>query len=217
VLTSGNVLENFSATYPLAMGLRLALLVVLTSCYPKVQHAVRDSAIRIATANAHSTDTVHSSSLAALTAAIVGASTAIGVVCDRVEVVLAYKGAILGSLLVYILPPLMYVALCCQQQQQHASRCASMDGPAPAHATPSLDNPGAVPLLGDQGADLQPRGAQHETPPPAVAPSRPGAVVVSMLTSHTHMGPALLFLWGVVSGVLGLAITIDKQLGADAR
>ena len=43
--TAGDVLENFADKYPLAVGARAALLVVLASCYPKVQHS---GAVRLA-------------------------------------------------------------------------------------------------------------------------------------------------------------------------
>ena len=40
------------------------------------------------------------------------------------------------------------------------------------------------------------------------------AVVRAMLTSRAHVGPAVLLVWGVVTGVLGVAVTIDKQVQA---
>ena len=43
-------------------------------------------------------------------------------------------------------------------------------------------------------------------------PVRARDAVVCMLTTGGHLGPALLFVWGVVTGVLGVAVTIDKQL-----
>ena len=43
--TSGDVLENFRASYPLAVASRGALLVILIAVYPKAQHSLRDGKI----------------------------------------------------------------------------------------------------------------------------------------------------------------------------
>ena len=113
--TAGDVLENFAPTYKLAVASRGALLVVLASCYPKVHHAVRDGVIRLAYGDRYTTDSLPFPKLAALTALIVGASTLVGILCDKVEVVLAYKGAIFGTLMVYTFPALMHAALTMQR------------------------------------------------------------------------------------------------------
>lgn len=47
----------------------------------------------------------------AITCLIVFTAATLGAVCTQIEVVLAYKGGIFGTLMVYILPPLMRTAI----------------------------------------------------------------------------------------------------------
>ena len=192
-MTSGDVLENFSPTYPLAIGARLALLVVLISCYPKVQHCVREGIIRLAVGKGHTTDTLPFATLALITAAVVACSTLIGVVCDRIEVVLAYKGAIFGSLMVYILPALMYTALTLQRTERRSERaCASGEADGEAEGMDGCAE-GELSRAGAGATGLR-------------------VVVVSMLSSRAHLASAVLLLWGAVSGILGVGVTIEKQM-----
>ena len=97
--------------------------------------------------------------------------------------VLAYKGAIFGSLMVYVWPALMHVALVMQMPA-----AAEEDGGMPAG------------LLDDLAG-------------PALRPQPMGAVLRAMFTTRRHLGPCLLFVWGVVTGALGVGVTIRKQLG----
>jgi hypothetical protein len=64
-----------------------------------------------------------------------------------------------------------------------------LDSPADARPEPTL--------LGDASA---------------FRPQPLGDVLRAMLTTRSHAGPALLLVWGVVTGVLGVGVTILKQL-----
>ena len=98
-----------------------ALLIVLISCYPKVQHSVRDGLLRLLAAPGQTTDLVPFRTLAACTAGIVALSTVIGTLVNKVEVVLAYKGAIFGSLMVYVSAcmHIMHVTHACRHACMH--------------------------------------------------------------------------------------------------
>eukprot|EP00928_Gymnodinium_smaydae_P043006 TRINITY_DN28907_c0_g1_i1.p1 TRINITY_DN28907_c0_g1~~TRINITY_DN28907_c0_g1_i1.p1 ORF type:complete len:456 (-),score=36.00 TRINITY_DN28907_c0_g1_i1:230-1597(-) len=164
--TQEDVLKNFAESYKLAVGARIALLVVLISCYPKVQHSLRDAIIRLTYADHWTTDTLPSWKLVRLTLVIVGASTLVGTLVSKVSVVLRYNGAIFGSLMVYVCPALMYTA-------------ASVEKTVNWGSTDS---------------------------------SQLRSTVRLMLTRSEHLGPALLFVWGCVTGVLGVVLTVEKQL-----
>ena len=244
--TSGDVLENFGDSYPLAVGARGALLVVLASCYPKVQHSVRDGLLRLLYADrGYTTDNAPRGTLYMLTLGVVGTTTLLGTLCSAVEVVLAYKGAIFGSLMVYVWPALMHAAL----RIQAAKRPGAATTP-PSSWTPSLTTRLVLPAEALEG------GCRHPPPPPpplppavvgvgtlpaeaptallsgggvderfgedgecagreasraAAPPGSLGQTAAAMLSSRAHVGSALLLAWGVVSGVLGVGVTIDKQ------
>ena len=187
----GDVLENFADAFPLAVGARGALLVVLVSCFPKVQHSVRDGLLRLGSSTGHTTDTAPCRTLALCTTLVVGGSTLVGTLVERVETVLAYKGAIFGSLMVYILPAMMYTALIMQRAQSSGPLCDA----EPALMSADGHNPPDASIIARKRTPVRARDA-----------------VVCMLTTGGHLGPALLFVWGVVTGVLGVAVTIDKQL-----
>ena len=185
--TKGDVLENFADGYTLAVGARGALLIVLISCYPKVQHSVRDGLLRMI--GGRSTDDASPRQLTLVAAAVVGATTLIGTLVDHVEVVLAYKGAIFGSLLVYVWPAVMHSALV-EQRTDHG--LLSAEGLLP-------DSLSAV---------------QTDFPARASKPPTPRKVLMAMMTTRRHLGPLLLLVWGVVTGTLGVAETVRKQFFA---
>ena len=41
-----------------------------------------------------------------------------------------------------------------------------------------------------------------------------GRVVRAMFVTRAHVAPTVLLVWGVVTGVLGVAVTIEKQVRA---
>ena len=215
-LTAGDVLENFADAYPLAVGARGALLVVLASCYPKVQHSVRDGLLRLC--RGLTTDSAPTNELVGCTLVVVGMSTLVGTLLHQVEVVLAYKGAVFGSLMVYVWPALMHAAL-------------TMQLPGGAAGGGGGGGSGEKPLLADDALMLgQPHDVMNGHVDDAqflaaagaagaaalnsqeLKPQRLGTVLCAMLTTTNHLGPTLLLVWGVVTGCLGVGVTIHKQL-----
>jgi hypothetical protein len=63
-----------------------------------------------------------------VTVAVVATSTVVGTICTQVEVVLAYKGGIFGSLMVYILPALVRTAIAERTVAELTSRAAALAG-----------------------------------------------------------------------------------------
>ena len=61
--------------------------------------------------NKYTSDNAPRSIIASISIGVLVACGIIGVIFTKIEVVLAYKGGIFGSCLVYIFPPLMLVAL----------------------------------------------------------------------------------------------------------
>ena len=128
-----------------------------------------------------------------------------------------YKGAIFGSLMVYVWPALMHAALSMQAAEAKAIHPAPSGDDAAASAnvaqavSPSQSNSivapassaAAVPLIGSV-ASLD--GEQPTMPV--------GRVVLRMLTRRRHALCALLLLWGVSTGGLGVAVTVSKQIRA---
>ena len=219
-MTSGDVLENFKGTYSLAVGARAALLIVLVSCYPKVQHSVRDGIIRLGTRGQYTTDTVSMRTLAMVTIGVVGATTLIGTLVQKVEVVLAYKGGIFGSLLVYVWPATMYMALAEQRRRRPPAAPrgeadgGSGDGNASV-AVPTATRQLNASLL--EGAEAGGTG-ERSAADGAAAPTKPavvsiGSVLLAMLKGR-YACPTLLLVWGVTSGCLGVGVTVYKQLHA---
>ena len=125
-LSSGNVLENYAPGYALAIGARIALALVVTSTMPLVMHSLRSALFSLFWENKYTTDTAPRGLLAALAVGILVTCGIIGVLCTKIEVVLAYKGGIFGSCLVYIFPTLMLVALRVRKDRNSLARMGSV-------------------------------------------------------------------------------------------
>lgn len=106
--TVGDVLEDFNSRYALAVGVRASLLVILLAVFPKVCHSNRDGLSRLLWDVP--ADDLPRATYVALTLAICFCVLTLGAVCTKIEVVLAYKGGIFGSLMVYVIPPLVNTA-----------------------------------------------------------------------------------------------------------
>ena len=228
---AGDVLENFADAYPLAVGARGALLIVLISCYPKVQHSVRDGFLRLCTDA--DTDTANFDLFLKVTFCVVFFSTLFGTLIQQVEVVLAYKGAIFGSLMVYIWPALMHSALMLQGERAPGlladqSEVFLDNRHEPSNNFPTTSSGGlaaAIPppplvrslqandVTPTQGRDVQ-GGVVAEVLADGSAHAKPvmiGAVLYAMLTKPSHAGSALLLVWVVVTGCLGVGVTVVRQ------
>ena len=110
-MTKGNILENFSPDYNLAIGARIALAIVVIFTLPLAAHSLRESLFALVWENKYTSDNAPRSLIASIAIGVLLACGTIGVIFTKIEVVLAYKGGIFGSCLVYIFPPLMLVAL----------------------------------------------------------------------------------------------------------
>ena len=107
----------------------------------------------------------------------------------RVRLV-AWQGAIFGSCIVYIFPPLVYVAL----KLRLKDAAADPEG-------------ASVRLLADEPS------ATHREPAGFAATFRgvfgPGN---ARANAHFTAWPVLMVVWGVVSGSLGVAMTVARQV-----
>ena len=115
----------------------------------------------------------------------------------QVEDVLAYKGGIFGSLMVYIFPALLYVRL----------KTLNVPGRDLEHSWDSgVDKPkhnDYARLEGDRQQELEAGSPIVET------------LRLSFQTRE-YRPHAFLFTWGVVTGILGVVITILTQAGVIA-
>jgi solute carrier family 38 (sodium-coupled neutral amino acid transporter), member 11 len=180
-MSKGNVLENFSPDYSLAIGARIALSIVVIFTLPLVTHSLRSALFALFWEDKYTSDTAPRSIIASIAVGILLACGVIGVVFTKIEVVLAYKGGIFGSCLVYIFPTMMLVALRVRKDRKDYQT--------------SL-----VPRIKDGDGLHDPPATYKET-------------FTAMFTQRKNWGLAFMFIWGIVSGVLSVTITILTQAG----
>jgi sodium-coupled neutral amino acid transporter 10 len=189
--TLGDVLENFNKAYPEAIAGRLALAFVVVCTFPLANFSLRESIITLWTGGKFTTRTLPFSSFAPLTIGIIACALTVGILITKVEVVLAYKGAIFGSCIVYILPSLMYLSLrrkygANPEYQEKSLLNGFFSGAHLGNRFGCVDDANKdKPLLNDELNEF-------------------GGVELGMWT---------LLLWGVITGVLGVSMTILKQSG----
>jgi len=82
--TMGDVLENFNASYSLAVGARCSLLLIVFASFPKAQHPIRDGCVKFIYGADQSADDLPLQPYATLTIAIVFLATIVGAVCTQV-------------------------------------------------------------------------------------------------------------------------------------
>jgi hypothetical protein len=227
---SGDVLENFADDYWMAAGARVALVCIMMSVFPKTHHAVRDGLILLRWDGKYSTETLPYKDLFNVTGAVIFASTAAAVLLTKIEAVLAYKGAALGSFLVYIIPSLMYVALC---RSGHGSSrgpsFADSRGPSFADSSrgPSFaklddetddDDCSETPfVLLPEDDDSVHYGTAPESFSDDSKPQRVWPVLLHMLKTKRFWWCSLMVVWGCGSGVLGVTVTALAQFDGDGR
>jgi hypothetical protein len=90
--TLGDVLENFNASYPLAVGARASLLFILFAVFPKAQHSLRDGFVKMLYGADHSADELPFKPYFGLTAAAVLVAVILGTVCTQVLAAVAGGG-----------------------------------------------------------------------------------------------------------------------------
>jgi len=82
--TLGDVLENFNASYSLAVGARCSLLLIVFASFPKAQHPIRDGCVKFLYGADQSADDLPLQPYAVLTSAIVFVATLVGALCTQV-------------------------------------------------------------------------------------------------------------------------------------
>ena len=112
--TLEDVLNNFSPSYPLAMATRVGLTLLLISAFPKAQFALRDGLIKFANGEHASIDSIPFWQVALWPALIVPVATLIGVVVTNIEYIEVQQGSIFCSLIMYIIPSIMFASLLAQ-------------------------------------------------------------------------------------------------------
>lgn len=92
-LTKGDLLLNFSQTYPPAIATRLAFLFILWSDFPKVMNGVREGILQLYSPQL-SNDSAPLVCLVALTFVLVFSVTAVSVGIPQLQAILKFKGAL---------------------------------------------------------------------------------------------------------------------------
>ena len=155
---------------------------------------MRDGIARLLGESEGGADALSRRIFVAYTCTIVAVAALVGVFCKEVEVVLAYKGGIFGSLMVYVLPALMHVALVDQR-----------DGAAEQNE----ENTTALEVRAGEQLLAEERCGNDEVV--VATPKSVGDTIRSMFTARKHAICALLFAWGVASGTLSVVVTSLKQ------
>eukprot|EP00536_Pseudo-nitzschia_multiseries_P008476 jgi/Psemu1/198181/e_gw1.215.73.1 len=122
----GFILDNYSYRDPLATVARFGVAVSVVFAYPLLFHGGRDgllglirtlsSSRRSLVASATRTRTPTASASNAVTILLLGTVTALAICVNDLTFVLSFSGATMSSLIIYILPPIMFSALvknCC--------------------------------------------------------------------------------------------------------
>ena len=135
----------------------------------------------------HDTDSVPFVPFLIITLGLLVFTVIVGIECTQVEDVLAYKGGIFGSLMVYIFPPLMYVRL-----SRMMDDATDVEVNHVGHDYTNLSHEGS----GDESVIMK---------------------TIQDMFSVKWRSYAFLFTWGVVTGLLGVTVTILQQSGAISK
>eukprot|EP01063_Lacrimia_lanifica_P004149 TRINITY_DN12316_c0_g1_i1.p1 TRINITY_DN12316_c0_g1~~TRINITY_DN12316_c0_g1_i1.p1 ORF type:complete len:549 (+),score=151.09 TRINITY_DN12316_c0_g1_i1:76-1722(+) len=196
--TTGDLLMDFSADWGPAIAARLALAVLVICVFPMTCHSIRDSLIDIYYRGEYTTDSCPTPQYVALTVFIITISTIVGVTCTKVEDVLAYKGALFGSMMVYIFPPLVYMIL---------KRNRDLQITADAAARRYGDHP----VMSETTLLVERAESRSEV---VDDPLRGCSLLRSLFCNIGNARFTFFVVWGVVTGTLGVVITVMKQAGA---
>eukprot|EP01061_Rhynchopus_euleeides_P006025 TRINITY_DN15106_c0_g2_i1.p1 TRINITY_DN15106_c0_g2~~TRINITY_DN15106_c0_g2_i1.p1 ORF type:complete len:575 (+),score=222.12 TRINITY_DN15106_c0_g2_i1:170-1726(+) len=207
--TKGDILKNFSDDWHPAVVARLALALLVIFTFPMTCHFIRDSIIDLYYRGEYTTDSLPFAPYMGITLAIVVISCVVGASVTKVEDVLAYKGAIFGSGMVYIFPALMYAML--------KRRIELGELPDPFYVRIDADAPPeASQMVYPQKQNAQLTESQALIG--AADVDGPGATPVLtqirlVVTDKKYILLTLLVVWGVVTGFLGVIVTALKQAG----
>jgi hypothetical protein len=184
-MTLGNILENFAPNYGLAIGARIAVVMVVMFTVPLTAHSLRGSVLALFYENKYDNESVPRSLIAVIASLVILGCGLTGVIFTKIEVVLAYKGGIFGSCLVYIFPPLMLVALRLREERREDGSTCLQTMLMP----PSLED-----------GDTQPPASFRST-------------LIAMFTRRQNWYLAVMFSWGILAGTLSVGVTILSQAG----
>eukprot|EP01060_Flectonema_neradi_P020512 TRINITY_DN28027_c0_g1_i1.p1 TRINITY_DN28027_c0_g1~~TRINITY_DN28027_c0_g1_i1.p1 ORF type:complete len:452 (+),score=41.52 TRINITY_DN28027_c0_g1_i1:96-1451(+) len=109
--TLGSILMNYSPTWRVAKFARLFLSMVVSFTFPLANHAARESILSLISGGEVTTNNSPPEVFLPLTLLLVFITTLLGIYFTEIEKVLAFKGALFGTCIVYIFPPIMYVRL----------------------------------------------------------------------------------------------------------
>ena len=184
-MTLGNVLENYAPGYGLAIGARIAVAVVVMFTVPLTAHSLRSSVLALFFENKYDNESVPRSLIALIASGVILSCGIVGVLFTKIEVVLAYKGGIFGSCLVYIFPALMLVALRLRKERRRGS-----------HNLQTMLMPSSF----ENGVtELQPATFR--------------ATLIAMFTRSENWYLAVMFSWGILGGTLSVGVTVLSQAG----
>lgn len=195
--TADNVLLNLGENFNLAVVARLALSILVAVTFPMAHNSLRASVVNLYWKGEYTPDNLPTKYHVLLTVILTTAATLTGILVEKVTVVLAYKGAIFGSFIVYILPALMFVRLRALRDAGLIDRSepgsAALTEAAPLVSKSSLNYDADG---GTLGAEIR-RGFW-------------GGAVGPLFTCKTAIWGAM-FTWGAITMVLGTVISALKQ------
>ena len=203
-LTLGNVLENYAPSFSLAIGARLAVATVVILTCPLATHSLRSSILTLLYGDVYTTDNAPMRLIWAIASVVVLFCGVVGTIFTKVEVVLAYKGGIFGSMMVYIFPPLMLVAL--KVREKRLFRHADLTFEHPKNVVLNDDTERAVRHPNELDSDQNVMTADPQ-------PAELRETLAAMFQQRENLGLAMLFVWGVVGGILSVGVTILMQAG----
>lgn len=223
VETKGDVLKAFPDGWDPATVARVAISVNCLSVFPLSFNAVRASFTAVVGRCCGAMQCAKSAqrTLGPTVLHVVGTLflvtviTVIGVVAKRVEVVLGYKGAVFGSLIVYVYPGIMFASLSARARRSPLPSLSygadGGDGATGAFVAPLLsptDADTALEVHADVDVDVDVDGVAKKPlpPPPTCCPpvqlcSRAGAIMV------------LFLVWGIGAGCVRRA-PVDASTAA---
>ena len=188
--TKGNILENYAPGYALAIGARIALATVVIFTLPLAAHSLRGSLFALLWKDGNiNSDNAPRSIIAAIAVGVLLGCGTVGVLFTKIEVVLAYKGGIFGSCLVYIFPSLMLVALRVRRDRHQVENATIATRLVPR----AFDGE-------ENDRDNSPPATFRET-------------LVAMFTQKENWYLGFMFLWGILGGLLSVSVTVLKQIG----
>ena len=135
--TQGSILLNYAPSWRVAVAARLLLALVVIFTFPLANHAVRDSLLGLFSLGRVTTNNAPNHLFVSLTIVLVGAITVCGVAFTKIENILALKGALFGTLVVYVIPPFIYGKLLLLQQRASEAGAPT----SPTSAATSLVSP----------------------------------------------------------------------------